>query len=109
MEKLVFNFLDKYVGEGIKVRIIEVPALDPLSNSWCLRDAHFVISYNRTLIMTLNQTRSGSFDPTYSKHLLEVMSLMFSTTNLQSKEYLIIWFCNKHNIKDYMQLLKFVV
>jgi hypothetical protein len=108
MKELIYKFLDKYVGDGINVRVRKEPYYDPLLLRASIDNSYVVKSDNDTTILFLTKNRIGGVNAHYSISLLEVMSNIFSESRDQCREHIRSWFFNKHKINNYRQLLDYI-
>ena len=105
MTELIYEFLDMYVGGGIKITLRN--HLNILYNE--CKETYVVKSDNGTTILFFNQNRIGGVNLFFSVGLLEVMSNMFSENREQCRKYVRSWFCDRHKINDYRELLSYPI
>ena len=105
---IIYNFLDKYVGDGININPFKTPYYDPILLRSSLGVSYSVKSDNETTIMFLHKNRIGGVTPIYSAHLIQSISNVFSESKEQCREYLRSWFCKKYKINDYKELLEYI-
>jgi hypothetical protein len=106
VKDMVDKFLDMYVGGGVNITV-HIDFLFYDNNS--KRDKYVVRSDNGTIILFFIHNHIGGVNFHFSFQLLEVMGNMFSESREQCREYIRSWFCKRHKINDYRELLSYPI
>lgn len=105
VKDMVYKFLDMYVGGGVNISIRDRNhILYPPE----YKKMYDVRSDNGTLVLYFTPNSIGDVNSFFSIVLLESMGNMFSQSRVECKEYIKSWFFNRHKIKEYRELLKFI-
>jgi len=99
MEKLVNNFLNRYLGDEIVVKKITRARLPKF----------FIVSKktNKVIIWFIYQENSNKYTLFRSDELVHLVSDFFSTDEDESTKLIKYWFGDKHRIKKVGDLSKF--
>lgn len=104
MEKMVYEFLDKYIGEGVNISD-GARMYDP--NDFMPVNIYFVSSDNNTRII---QIRYKEDNPSivFEQKLGNVVSSFFSISIVSSHGYISSWFKERNGIKSLWDLRKLI-
>lgn len=104
MEKIVYEFLDKYIGEGVNVSD-KARMYDPYD--FMPVDIYFVYSDNHTRIIEIRY-KDDVPSLVYVQKLGEVVSNFFSISIISSLSYISSWFKERNGINGLWDLDKFI-
>jgi len=105
MDKMVYQFLDKYIGDGVNVSD-KVLMYDP--NDFMPQDIYFISSNNNTRIIEI-RFKDNVPSLVYEQKLGSVVSNFFSISMITSHSYIISWFKERTGIKDLLWDLKKII
>ena len=105
MEKMVYEFLDKYVGEGVNVSD-EGRMYDPYD--FMPVRIYFISSNNQTRIIKISY-KEDKPSIVYEKRLGDVVSNFFSIDSVSSHAHISSWFKNRNNIESLWDLRKLII
>lgn len=102
MSKIINKFLDRYLGDEIVVKS------QKLKNS----TEYFLFSNNKVLILSFRFKPESKPEASYvmfrGNELCKFVSNWFGLTEDDAMRYIRDWFADKHNIKKYSDLNKFI-
>lgn len=106
MEKMVYDFLDKYVGGGVNVsgegRIYDPYDFMPIN-------VYFIYSDNGTRVIQIKYKDNQPPSIVCEKRLGDVVSNFFSIDSVSSHAYISLWIKERNDIKDLCDLRKLIV
>ena len=105
MEKMVYDFLDMYVGEGINISD-EGRMYDP--NDFMPIRIYFIYSNNQTRIIKISY-KEDKPSIVCERRLGDVVSNFFSISMISSHSYIGEWFKERNDIKDLCDLRKLII
>jgi hypothetical protein len=114
MYKVIFKFLDSYVGDGViceKSKQLRFNPFNPLNfkSEMEMATLYYIYSNNRTLILSFNVWNDGECIKIYrGNELCNMVSSFFSMDGNESMIYIREWFADKHDIKKVSDLMKFI-
>ena len=94
MTKIINKFLDEYLGDEVNV----MPYLSD----------YLLLSKNKTLILSFRILKNGEYIIFRGRKLCELISKWFGITEDDAMKRIRDWFGNKHNIKKFSDLNKFI-
>jgi hypothetical protein len=104
MKNVIYSFLDKYIGEGYNVELID--EIDAMNNFKLVRVA-YICSNNKTVIIKLVYVDSKPPHVEYSQELGETLCNFFSFDYVNSYVHIMNWFKEKYNLKTIMDIEDF--
>lgn len=107
MKKLVYKFLDNYLGNEVKVEQLNVPLYKVKTNKWGIRETFYIWSGTNELILSFC-VLNDSISIWRGEHLCNKVSQFFSIDSEVAMRYVRDWFADKHNLNKINDLLKFI-
>jgi hypothetical protein len=104
MEEIVYEFLDKYIGEGVNVSD-KVRMYDPYD--FMPHDIYFIFSDNNTRIIQI-RIKNDVPSLVYEQKLGSVVSNFFSISIVSSHAYISSWFKERNGIKNLRDFEKLI-
>ena len=110
LKKVIYTFLDEYVGDGDKVKSSVVPIYDPFRFLTKNRgqELYSIYSNKGILILSFKVCKNGSIVIFRGLQLCNTICRFFSLGDDEAMEYVKNWFADKHNMKKVSDLLKFI-
>ena len=105
MEEIVYEFLDKYIGEGVNVSD-KVLMYDPYD--FMPVDIYFICSDNNTKIIEIRFKNNQPPSIEYVKKLGNIVSNFFSISKITSHSYIGSWFKERNGIKSLWDFEKLI-
>jgi hypothetical protein len=105
MEEIVYEFLDKYIGEGVNVSD-KVLMYDPYT--LMPQNIYFISSDNNTTIIQIRYSIDGTPSLVYEQKVSDVVSNFFSVSMITSHSYISSWFKERYNIKNLWDFEKLI-
>jgi len=107
--KVIFKFLDSYVGDGVICEKSKQLRFNPLNFNSEVATLYYIYSNNRTLILSFNVWNDGECIKIYrGNELCNMVSSFFSMDGNESMSYIREWFGDKHDMKKVRDLMKFI-
>lgn len=109
LEKIIYKFLDTYVGEGIGDISLRDNAYNP--NDGRFSQTVFVRSRKNVLIFVITIPHARPENEVIIDGDISLLGMMcdyFSLDFLQVQEVLLSWFCKIYNIKNKFDFLRFI-
>jgi len=107
--KVISKFLDSYVGDGVICEKSNQLRFNPLNFKSEMATLYYIYSNNRTLILSFNVWNDGERIKIYrGNELCNMVSSFFSMDGNESMSYIREWFGNKHDVKKFIDLMKFI-
>jgi hypothetical protein len=104
MDKMVYQFLDKYVGKGVNVSD-KTRMYDPYD--FMPQDIYFISSDNNTRIIEI-RFKDNVPSLVYEQKLGGVVSNFFSISIVSSHTYISSWFKERNGIKNLRDFEKLI-
>jgi hypothetical protein len=104
MDKMVYQFLDKYIGEGVNISH-KTRMYDP--NDFMPHDIYFISSDNNTKIIQI-RIKNDVPSLVYEQKLGGVVSNFFSISMITSHSYISSWFKERNGIKNLWDFEKLI-
>jgi hypothetical protein len=105
MEKMVYQFLDKYIGEGVNISD-KALMYDPYD--FMPQDIYIIFSDNNTRIIQI-RFKDNVPSLVYEQKLGSVVSNFFSISMITSHSYISSWFKERNGIKNLLWDLKKII
>jgi hypothetical protein len=104
MKEIVYEFLDKYIGEGVNVSD-KVLMYDPYD--FMPQYIYFISSDNNTTIIQI-RIKDNVPSLVYEQRVSDVVSNFFSVSMITSHSYISSWFKERYNIKNLRDFEKLI-
>lgn len=110
LKKVVYQFLDGYVGDGVNVETETRPTYDPLRIRWKItrNNVYYIYSNKGILILIFKVCNNGLITIFRGVELCNMVSDFFSLQDDESMRYVREWFADKYDMKKVNDLLKFI-
>ena len=108
MKKLVYKFLDNYLGNEVKVEQLNVPLYKVKTKKWSIRETYYIWSGTNNLIFSFSIHKNDSFNIWRSNDLCSTVGNFFGIDSDESMRYVREWFGVKHNMNKVSDLMKFI-
>jgi hypothetical protein len=105
MKEIVYEFLDKYIGEGVNVSD-KARMYDPYT--FMPQDIYFVYSDNNTRVIEIRYSIDGNTSIVYVQKLGDIVSNFFSISMVTSHSYISSWFKERTGIKSLRDFEKLI-
>jgi hypothetical protein len=109
LKKIIYKFLDEYIGDGVKVKNTSTPVYNLYAQTWKIKkDTYSLYSDKGILILTFKVCKNDSIDIFRGLELCNMICRYFSLGDDEAMRYVNNWFADKHNMKKASDLLKFI-
>ena len=108
LKKVIYKFLDGYVGDGIKVKKGAVRVHDPKTFLTIYGGLYSIYSNKGVLILSFKICENDSIVTFRGLQLCNMICRFFSVGDDEAMRYVRNWFNDKHNINKISDLTKFI-
>ena len=108
MKKIIYKFLDYYLGNKVKVEQLNVPLYKVKTNKWSIRETYYIWSGTNELILSFCVFKDDSIKIWSGDNLCQTVVRIFSIDSVVAMRYIRDWFADKHNLNKVNDLLKFI-
>ena len=109
LKKVIYKFLDGYVGDGINVKNTSTPVYDLYKQTWKInKDTYGLYSNKGILILSFKVCKNDSISIFRGLELCNMICRFFSVCDDDAMRYVREWFADKHNINKISDLTKFI-
>ena len=109
LKKVIYKFLDGYVGDGVNVKNISTPVYDLYGQTWKIKkDTYNLYSNKGILILTFKVCKNDSISIFRGLELCNMICRYFSLGDDDAMKYVKNWFAYKHDMNVVSDLLKFI-